>query len=421
MKSLFWAVRAATTTPAPPPTQGRQSPTVVVTGLDNSGRAPTVTASAALRVSAVWACVRLIAETVATLPLSVYRRLPDGSRETAREFRLHGVISSSPNADMTAVSFWEAVYASMLLDGNAYIKIHKGNAGETVSLEFLLPGTVTYNKKNKTYSVTKDGNVSTLSRNQMMHIPAFSLDGIDGLSAIRYGAMTISSAIDADKAARSSFNRGLAPVVAFLVNRKLTRDQREEFRDYVETQLVGPMNAGRSPVLEEGVTAQTIGIDPRDAQLLESRSWSVEDVCRLFRVPPWMIGHTEKSTSWGSGMEEQMIGFLTFTLMPWMERVEQAINKHLLTTAQQQTYYAEYSVEGLLRADSAARAEFYAKMTSNGIYTRDDCRVRENLPRRGGNADELTVQVNMTTIDSIGKNNAEQAARTALNTWLNED
>ena len=175
MKSLFLAVRAATTTPAPPPTPGRQSPTVVVTGLDNSGRAPAVTASAALRVSAVWACVRLIAETVATLPLSVYRRLPDGSRETAREFRLHGVISSSPNADMTAVSFWEAVYASMLLDGNAYIQIHKGDAGETVSLEFLLPGTVTYNKKKKTYSVTKDGEVYTLSRNQMMHIPALTI------------------------------------------------------------------------------------------------------------------------------------------------------------------------------------------------------------------------------------------------------
>ncbi|NLY16636.1 MAG: phage portal protein [Gammaproteobacteria bacterium] len=405
---------------ASPKASGRKSPTVTVSGLSAS-EFSSVTADAALRVSAVWACVRLIAETVATLPLSIYQRQPDGGRTAAKDMALHGIISSSPNDNMTAVSFWESVYASMLLAGSAYVEIHRRPVFGVVALDILLPATVTFCKQQKKWRVTKDGRQRWIERKNMMHIPAFSLDGINGLSPIRYGAQAIGSALDADRAARSSFNRGLAPVVAFLVNRKLSRDQREEFREYVETELVGPMNAGRSPVLEEGVSTQSIGIDPRDAQLLESRSWSVEDVCRIFRVPPWMVGHTEKSTSWGSGMEEQMIGFLTFTLMPWMRRVEQAINKHLLTIEERQTYYAEYSVEGLLRADSAARAEFYAKMTSNGIYTRDDCRVRENLPRRGGNADELTVMSNLTTIDSLGADSPEQAARAALRNWLQEE
>lgn len=127
-----------------------------------------------------------------------------------------------------------------------------------------------------------------------------------------------------------------------------------------------------------------------------------------------MVGHTEKSTSWGTGIEQQMIGFLTFTLAPWLERIEQAINKNLLTIVQRQTHYAEFALEGLLRADSQARADFYAKMTTNGIYTRDDCRVKENLPREGGNASKLTVQMNMTTLDKLGAQNDEQAAKAAL-------
>lgn len=417
MNSLFKAISKAATSPSA--LSLKPGAVLLSEMLPASGGAGAVTVDKALRVSTVWACVRLIAETIATLPLAIYRRDSDGGRSVDRGNPLHDIISNSPNASMTAVNFWEAVIASLLFRGNAYVEIHR-IGGRIVALDVLRPDAMRWNENEKRWDYTARSGVRHLARNQVMHIAAFSLDGVNGLSPIRYGATVIGGALDADTAARGTFNRGLMPTVAFTVNRKLNKEQRETFREYVED-LSGAMNAGKSPVLEEGVDAKTIGIDPSDAQLLESRSWSVEEICRFYRVPPWMVGHTEKSTSWGTGIEQQMIGFLTFTLAPWLERVEQAINKNLLTITERQTLYAEFAIEGLLRADSAARAEFYAKMTTNGIYTRDDCRVRENLPRRGGNADALTVQMNMTTLESIGQKTPEQEARAALMTWLNGD
>lgn len=375
-----------------------------------------VSVDSALQVSTVWACVRLISETIATLPLGIYKRKNDGGRQIDPSFRVHDLISNSPNQRMTAVNFWEAVVASMLFKGNAYIEI-KRLKDLPVSLNLLQADNVKWSEEESSWVYTEKNKKRYIAFSNLMHIPAFSLDGINGLSPLRYGAVVIGSAISADKAASSTFQNGLMPTVAFSVNRVLTKEQRDDFREYVE-KLSGAMNAGRSPVLESGVEAKPIGIDPADAQLLESRGWSVEEICRFFRVPPWMVGHTEKSTSWGTGIEQQMIGFLTFTLAPWLERIEQAINKNLLTIVQRQTHYAEFALEGLLRADSQARADFYAKMTTNGIYTRDDCRVKENLPREGGNASKLTVQMNMTTLDKLGAQNDEQAAKAALKSWL---
>jgi len=417
MNSLFKAISEAATSPSA--LSSLPGAVLLSEMLPAAGGASAVTVDKALRVSTVWACVRLIAETIATLPLAIYRRDADGGRSVDRGHPLHDIISNSPNASMTAVNFWEAVIASLLFRGNAYVEIYR-IGGRIVALDVLQPDAMRWNENEKRWDYTARSGVRHLARNQVMHIAAFSLDGVNGLSPIRYGATVIGGALDADTAARGTFNRGLMPTVAFTVNRKLNKEQRETFREYVDD-LSGAMNAGKSPVLEEGVDAKTIGIDPADAQLLESRSWSVEEICRFYRVPPWMVGHTEKSTSWGTGIEQQMIGFLTFTLAPWLERVEQAINKNLLTAFERKTLYAEFAIEGLLRADSAARAEFYAKMTTNGIYTRDDCRARENLPRRGGNADELTVQMNMTTLDSIGQKTPEQEARAALMTWLTEE
>jgi HK97 family phage portal protein len=149
--------------------------------------------------------------------------------------------------------------------------------------------------------------------------------------------------------------------------------------------------------------AKTIGINPKDAQLLESRAFSVEEICRWFRVPPHMVGHSEKSTSWGSGIEQQMIGFLTFTLRPWLTRIEQAINKDLLSPVEQMRMYAEFSIEGLLRADSAGRSAYLSTMVNNGLMTRDEGRSKENLPPKGGNADVLTVQTALIPIDQLGQ------------------
>ncbi len=386
-----------------------------------SSSGKTVTVDTAMRVSAVWACVRLIAETIATLPLGVYRRLPDGSRVADTSHPLYTVLSISPNEHMSPVQFWEAMVASMLLRGNAYAQQHRAG-GRVIALTFLLPGRMRLECKHSVlryfYNFPGEGE-REIPATDLLHIPAFSLDGRVGLSPICYGADVIGSAMSAEDAANGTFKNGMMPTVAFKVNRVLKKEQRAEFREYVET-ISGALNAGKSPVLEDGVTPESIGINPTDAQLLETRGWSVEEVCRFFRVPPWMVGHTEKNTSWGSGLEQQVIGFLTFSLTTWLRRIEKSVGKQLMSPVDRMTHYAEFALEGLLRADSAARASFYSSMVQNGIYTRDDCRVRENLPRRGGNADVLTVQTNLSPIDLLGQSSDGQAARAALQAWLVE-
>jgi HK97 family phage portal protein len=225
--------------------------------------------------------------------------------------------------------------------------------------------------------------------------------------------------MSAEDAANGTFKSGLLPTVAFSVDRQMNPKQREEFREYVKT-VTGAMNSGKSPVLEQGIKADTIGINPVDAQLLETRAHGIEEVCRWFGVPPWMVGQTDKGSNWGTGLEQQMIAFLTFSISSLTSQIQQCVNKRLLSPADRSKLYAEYSLEGFLKADTAARASFYSTMTQNGIFTRDDCRVKENLPRHGGNAAVLTVQTNLTPIDQLGQSNDGQAARAALQNWLQQ-
>lgn len=386
-------------------------------GRSSSG-AP-VTVNTAMRLSAVWACVRIISTSVAGLPLGVYERKKDGGREDARGLAVYDIIHNSPNEDMTPFQFWQAVLASMLLWGNAYAEIVR-QGGRIIALDFLLPSKMDLRTNGsgqlRYFYTPPKGPEREIPRADMLHIPAFTLDGRIGLSAISYGANIFGAAMSADDAANSTFRNGLLPTVAFKVDRVLKKEQRDEFRSYVET-ISGALNAGKSPVLEQGVTPETIGINPVDAQLLESRSWSIEEICRFYGVPPWMIGHTDKGSNWGTGLEQQMIAFLTFCISSFTTQIQQCVNKRLLTPVERQRYYAEYSLEGFLKADSAARASFYSTMVQNGIYSRNDCRVKENLPRVEG-GDVLTAQINLAPIDQLGKSTDSNTARAALANWL---
>nr|WP_194719668.1 phage portal protein [Pseudomonas typographi] len=389
-------------------------------GQSSSGKA--VNVDNVMRLSTVWACVRIISTSVAGLPLGIYRRKADGDREDARDFSLYDVIHNSPNEDMTAFQFWQAVVASMLLWGNAYCEIHR-SGNRVVALDFLMPSRVDLevddNGRLEYWYRPKKGPRRQIARTDMLHIPAFSIDGRVGMSAIRFGADVFGSAMSADDAANGTFKNGLLPTVAFSVDRILKAEQREEFREYVKT-VSGAMNAGKSPVLEQGVKAETIGINPVDAQLLESRGHSIEEICRWFGVPPWMVGKTDAGSNWGTGLEQQMIAFLTFCISSVTSQIQQCVNKRLLTPVDRRMYYAEFSLEAFLKADSAGRAAWYSQMTQNGIMTRDECRVKENLPRHGGNAAVLTVQTNLAPIDQLGQSTDGQAAQAALKNWLGQ-
>jgi HK97 family phage portal protein len=373
-----------------------------------------------LTLSAVWACTRLISETIATLPLSMYEKTSAGKRVASQHW-LQFIIHDQPNMDSTAAVFWEAVVAAMLLRGNA--RAEKLMVGaRVVGLMFLDPRRLTINRNGqgrKQYLyLNDDGTQREIPAARIWNIPGFSLDGKCGVSVIRYGATVFGSALAADTAASTTFANGLMPRVWFKYPKVLTPQQREEARENTIGRLAGAINAGKPAILENEMEVGTVGINPDDAQLLESRAFGVEEICRWFRVPPFMVGHAEKSTSWGTGIEQQMIGFLTFTLAPWLKRIEQAISKDLLAPTERLRYYPKFAVEGLLRADSAGRSAFYSAMVNNGIMTRDEVRELEDREPMGGNAALLTVQSAMTTLDGIGINTEAQAVRASLRTLL---
>lgn len=376
-----------------------------------------------LTLSTVWACARLISETIATLPLSMYERTSSGKR-TASSHPLQFIIHDQPNADSTAAVFWEAVVAAMLLRGNAHVeRLLIGT--RLVGLFFLDPRRLTISRKGNGAAVYRytnsDGTQREIPSGRIWSIPGFSLDGKCGVSVIRYGAAIFGAALAADTAASATFSNGLMPRVWFKYPKVLTPTQREEARENTIGRLAGAINAGKPAILENEMEVGTVGINPDDAQLLESRGFSVEEICRWFRVPPFMVGHSEKSTSWGTGIEQQLIGFLTFTLGPWLRRIEQAISKDLLTPAERARFYPKFNVEGLLRADSAGRAAFYTAMVNNGILTRDEVRELEDREPMGGNAAVLTVQSAMTSLDSIGTNTEAQAVRASMRALLGLD
>lgn len=373
-----------------------------------------VTVNSALQLSAAWACVRLIAETLSTLPMHLYVD-KGGMKSTAKNHQLYRLLHSQPNADMTAVEFWQAILASLLLWGNAYVE-KRSSGGVITSFEFLMPDRVTRHLLKSgavewRYANPTAGTSRVIPEASMWHTPAFTVDGVNGLSPVSMGANVLGSAIAADKASANTFTNGMKSSGLVTMDVQLKPDQREDIRQHVKKVA----DAGGVMVLERGAGFQQLSMNPQDAELLSTRAFNVEEICRWFRVPPFMVGHSEKSTSWGTGIESQMIGFVTFVLRPWCVRIEQSIRKSLLTPAERESYSAEFALEGLLRGDSAARAAFYGSMTQNGVMTRDECRALENLEPKGGNAEVLTVQSNMLPIDKLGSGVNVQDA---LKSWL---
>lgn len=360
-----------------------------------------------LSLSAAWACVKLISESIGTLPLHIYERAEDdqGGRRLATDHELYRIMHNSPNVYSTASTYWEASTAGQLLRGNSYSRIYR-IGGRVVALEYLPVVQKVKNANGLVIGIkykNQAGKVEEIPLKDVFHIPAFSLDGKEGMSAIQRGAAVFGSALASNEAANNTFINGLAPSVVFSLERVLKKEQRADFRESL-AEISGAINAGKSPLLEGGMKADVLAIPPKDAQLLESRSFSVEEVARWYGVDPSMIGHGGKDSNWGTGLEQKMIGFLTFTLAPILTRIEQRINKVLLSPEDQLRYYAEFSINAILRGDSKARSEFYKVMVNNGILTRDEVRILENRPAKGGNADKLTIHSANIALDDLGKN-----------------
>jgi HK97 family phage portal protein/HK97 family phage prohead protease len=380
-----------------------------------SGSGVPVNDQTALSVSTFFACLRLIASTIGALPLPVFRQGADGVAREARDSGLWKVLHDSPNADQSPVDYWEFVVVSLLMRGNHFArKLIEG--GRLIGLEAVRPDIVSVRRSDGgalRYRWTWDGQSYDLDEAEVFHIRGFGGGPLGGLSVVSYARESLGIAIAADRAAGSMFANGARPSGALTFQEFLKAEQREIARGDLTEQFVGADNAGKPMILEGGTTWTQISMKADDAQLLESRGWSVEEICRWFGVPPFMIGHNEKTTSWGTGIEQMLLGFQKFTLNPHLRRIEQAIRKQLLTPAERaQGMFAEFNLEGLLRGDSAGRARFYETMTRAGVMTRNECRAKENLPPVDG-GDVITVQSQNISLEDAVRNAIDDGTKSS--------
>lgn len=363
-----------------------------------------VSAESVLSLSAVWACVNLLSGTIASLPVVVYRLNSAGEREVAKKHPLYRVLHDSPNYDQTAVDFWEFISASIELRGNAYARIER-SIGKVVGLHPVIPDLVSVRRLANgsiEYRWTQDGKSYRETDQSILHIRGFGGNPLGGLSTLHFGRHAFSLARAIDRSAASTFKNGLRPSGVLTFEKWLTDEQRDIAEKKLTEKYFGAMNSGRPLILEGGTKWEQLTISPEDAQMLESRGFSVEEICRFFGVPPFMVGHTEKTTSWGTGIEQQTLGFQKFTLRRRLKRIEQALEKQLLTPADRANGVSiEFNLDGLLRGDSVGRARFYQQMTSIGAMTINEVRALENLPPvEGGDVPRMQMQnVPITEID----------------------
>ncbi|WP_425404614.1 phage portal protein [Hwanghaeella sp.] len=368
----------------------------------------TVNETNVLGISSGWACVNLLAGTIASLPLGVYKEDGKGGIVPHKSHRLHRLLHSSPNADQTALEFWEFVAAAIELRGNAYArKVMVGS--QVAALEpILAPVTVDRMASGKLrYRWTEDGKAYELPQEQVLHFRGFGGNALGGLSTLAMARNVFGIAIAADRAAGGMFKNGMRSSIGLTYDEFLTPEQRSQIENGISKDYAGAMNSGKPFINEGGAKIEQLSFSPEDAQMLESRGFSVEEVCRWFGVPPHMVGHTTNSTSWGSGLEEQVLGFLKFSLRRRVKRIEQRLAKDLLTpTDIAAGVSVSFNLDALLRGDSKTRAEFYSRMLQSGVFTINEVRRLESLPPvDGGDVPRMQSQnVPIDQANGIGHN-----------------
>lgn len=340
-------------------------------------------------VSAVFACVAAISETVATLPLHLYRDTGT-SREKARSHSLYKVLHDQPNPEQTAMEFREMMTASVLLTGNAFARIVRGSDGQVRELWPLTNVQVLrLNNGKLAYEYTdRHGKVIRLLADECLHLRhRIGPDGVLGLSPISVARGVIELAQSEQEHGAATFRNGAKLAGVLETAQVLKPEQRQALKESWANQYGGAGNSGKTPVLEAGMSYKPISMSLEDAEWIEARKFNVYEVCRLFRVPPVIVGAME-SANYSNSVELNR-QFVTLTLRRWLTMWEQAISTKCLTEAGRRIYFAEHSVEGLLRGDSTTRSAFYASGIQAGWMKPSEARELENLPPLDG-IDDLT-------------------------------
>lgn len=355
-------------------------------GGTTSGKA--VTERSAMQMTAVYSCVRILAEAVAGLPLHLYRYKEDGGKEKALDHPLYLLLHDEPNPEMGSFVFRETLMTHLLLWGNAYAQIIRNGKGEVIALYPLMPnrmvvdrdihGQLYYQYTRSTEEApTMKGVTVNLPPSDVLHIPGLGFDGLVGYSPIAMAKNAIGMAIACEEYGAKFFANGAAP--GGVLEHPGTIKDPQRVRESWQSTFGGSGNSNKIAVLEEGMKYTPIGISPEQAQFLETRKFQINEIARIFRVPPHMVGDLEKSSF--SNIEQQSLEFVKYTLEPWLVRWEQSIQRTLFSPEEKKRYFAKFNVEGLLRGDYASRMSGYATARQNGWMSANDIRELENLDR----------------------------------------
>ena len=347
-----------------------------------------VTERSAMQMTAVYSCVRILAEAVAGLPLHVYRYNDTGGKEKAIDHPLYRLLHDEPNPEMSSFVFRETLMTHLLLWGNAYAQVIRNGKGEVVALYPLMPNRMSVDRDAKgklyyKYTTTSDdaptveGTVVVLSPSDVLHVPGLGFDGLVGYSPIAMAKNAIGMAIACEEFGARFFANGAAP--SGVLEHPGTIKDPSRLRETWQSQFGGSANTGKVAILEEGMKYTPISISPEQAQFLETRKFQINEIARIFRVPPHMVGDLEKSSF--SNIEQQSLEFVKYTLDPWLIRWEQSIYRALFSMEEKTEYFVKFNVEGLLRGDYATRMNGYATARQNGWMSANDIRELENLDR----------------------------------------
>ena len=376
-----------------------------------------VTERSAMQMTAVYCCVRILSEAVASLPLQFYRYTDDGGKEKAVEHPLYFLLHDEPNPEMTSFIFRETLMTHLLLWGNAYSQIIRNGKGEVVALYPLMPDRMKVDRDEHgrlyyEYTVydsddvdgrkgtNKVGRTVRLQPHDVLHIPGLGFDGLVGYSPIAMAKNAIGLAIATEEYGSKFSANGAAP--SGVLEHPGTIKDPSKVRESWQATFGGSGNSNKIAVLEEGMKYTPISISPEQAQFLETRKFQIDEIARIFRVPPHMIGDLEKSSF--NNIEQQSLEFVKYTLDPWVSRWEQAMVRALLTPDEKKKYFFKFNVDGLLRGDYQSRMNGYATARQNGWMSANDIRELENLDRipaeQGG--DLYLINGNMTKLEDAG-------------------
>ncbi len=380
----------------------------VYMGYSTSGNV--VTERSAMQMTAVYACVRIIAEAIAGLPLHLYRRDGDGRNEKAVDHPLYRLLHDEPNPEMSSFTFRETLSTHLLLWGNAYAQILYNQKGEIDSLYPLMPqrmrvdrdenGRIIYIYRRHGDEAQKESGTYILHKEDVLHIPGLGYDGLVGYSPIAMAKNAIGMGIACEDYGASLYANGARPS-GYLSHPGRLNNIEKLKSDWSEN-YAGARNAGKTPVLEEGLKYVPISINPQEAQFLETRKFQINEIARIYRVPPHMVGDLEKSSF--SNIEQQSLEFVKYTLDPWLGRWEQSMHRSLFLTSEKERLFFKFNVDGLLRGDYQSRMQGYAIGRQNGWLSTNDIRRLEDmneLPADQG-GDLYLVNGNMMQIKDAG-------------------